>query len=102
MYRYTTPTLPVTITGLDFTDVSVFRIAIEQGNVELLKVVEADSPYVDAQNKTIYVPLTQEETASFKPGTVGIQARIKFTNNSVLATNMETLSMNDVLDEVII
>lgn len=102
MYRYTTPTLPVTISDLDFSDVSVFRIAIEQGNVEILKVIEADDPMVDAQHKTIYVPLTQEETAAFKDGTVEIQARIKFTNNNVLATEKATLSMRDVLDEVII
>lgn len=102
MYRYTTPTLPVTISDIDFADVSVFRIAIEQGNVELLKVIEADDPSVDAQHKTIYVPLTQEETAAFKDGTVAIQARIKFINNNVLATEKATLSMRDVLDEVII
>ena len=102
MYRYTTPTLPITIDGLDFDDVSLFRIAIEQGSTEILKVVNADDPSVDAQHKTIYVPLTQEETAGFKDGTVQIQARIKFTNNSVLATNKVALSVKDVLDEVII
>ena len=102
MYRYTTPTLPITIDGLDFDDVSLFRIAIEQGSTEILKVVNADDPSVDTQHKTIYVPLTQEETAGFKDGTVQIQARIKFTNNSVLATNKVSLSVRDVLDEVII
>ena len=102
MYRYTTPTLPITISDLDFADVDLFRIAIEQGNVEMLKVVEADDPSIDAEHKTIYVPLTQEETASFKDGTVQIQARVKFTNGSVLATNKVSLSVKDVLDEVII
>ena len=102
MYRYTTPTLPITIDGLDFDDVSLFRIAIEQGNTEILKVVNADDPSVDAQHKTIYIPLTQEETASFKDGMVQIQARIKFENNSVLATNKVSLPVKDVLDEVII
>jgi len=102
MYRYTTPTLPITIADLDFNDVDLFRIAIEQGQIEMLKVVEADDPSIDAQHKTIYVPLTQEETASFKDGMVQIQARIKFTNGSVLATNKVSLSVKDVLDEVII
>ena len=102
MYRYTTPTLPITISDLDFDDVSLFRIAIEQGNIEMLKIVNADDPSVDTEHKTIYVPLTQEETASFKDGMVQIQARIKFENNSVLATNMVSLPVKDVLDEVII
>lgn len=102
MYRYTTPTLPITISDIDFAEVSVFRIAIEQGNVELLKIVDADDPSVDAQHKTIYVPLTQEETAGFKDGTVAVQARLKFLNGSVLATDKVTMPMRDVLDEVII
>ena len=102
MYRYTTPTLPITISDLDFDDVSLFRIAIEQGNIEMLKIVNADDPSVDTEHKTIYVPLTQEETASFKDGMVQIQARIKFENNSVLATNKVSLPVKDVLDEVII
>lgn len=102
MYRYTTPTLPVTIDGIDFDDVILFRIAIEQGNVEMLKVVNADDPNVDAQHNTIYVPLTQEETATFHDGTVAIQARVKFDNGHVLATNKVSLSVKDVLDEVII
>ena len=102
MYRYTTPTLPVTISDIDFADVSVFRIAIEQGNVELLKVINADDPSVDAQHKTINVPLTQEETAAFKDGTVEIQARVKLNNSAVLATEKVTLPMRNVLDEVII
>ena len=102
MYRYTTPTLPITIADVDFDDVSLFRIAIEQGSVEMLKVVSADDPNVDAQHKTIYVPLTQEETAQFKDGMVQIQARVKFDNNAVLATNKVALPIKDVLDEVII
>ena len=102
MYRYTTPTLPVTIDDIDFDDVSVFRIAIEQDSVEMLKVIDIDDPSVDAQHKTVYVPLTQEETASLKAGMVEVQARIKFVNNSVMSTNKVKLSVNDVLDEVII
>ena len=103
MYRYTTPTLPVTRDGVDFDDVSVFRIAIEQGSTELLKVIDSDDPSVDAEHKTIYIPLTQEETASFKEGHhVQIQARIKYVNGTVLATNMVSIPVKNVLDEVII
>lgn len=102
MYRYTTPTLPITIDDIDFEDVTLFRVAIEQDDVELLKVINIDDPSVDAEHKTIYVSLTQEETASMDDGPVDVQARIKFTNGSVLATNKAALSMKDVLDEVII
>lgn len=56
MYRYTTPTLPITIEDIDFDDVVLFRIAIEQGNTEILKVVMPDDASVDAEHNTIYVP----------------------------------------------
>ena len=102
MYRYTTPTLPITISDLDFSTVSLFRVAIEQNGVEILKVINADDASVDAEHKTINVALTQEETASFKDGIVEIQVRAKLTGGSVLATKVAKLSVNDVLDEVII
>ena len=102
MYRYTTPTLPITIEDIDFTEVNVFRIAIEQGNIEMLKIINADDESVDAETNTIYVPLTQEETASFKEGSVYVQARIVFTAGAVMATAKAKVSVKDVLDEVIV
>lgn len=102
MYRYTTPTLPITIEDLDFEDVSLFRVAIEQGSVEMLKIVNIDDPSVDAEHKTIYIPLTQEETASFKNGMAQVQVRIVFNGGAVQATRKAKLSVNDVLDEVIV
>lgn len=102
MYRYTTPTIPITIEDLDFDDVARFRVAIEQGAVEMLKIVEVTSTAVDPETKTIYVPLTQEETAAFKDGMVEVQVRVVFTSGAVQATKKAKLSVHDVLDEVII
>lgn len=102
MYRYTTPTLPITIADIDFADVQLFRIAIEQGKTEILKIVDSDDESVDAETNTIYVPLTQEETAAFEKGNGYVQARVKFNSGSVLATNKAKVSVYDVLDEVII
>lgn len=101
MHRYTTPTIPITI-DVDFTSVDVFRIAIENKDTELLFVVPADDARVDAQHKTINIELTQEQTASFTEGYVLVQARIKYTNGKIQATDMEKLSVGQVLDEVII
>lgn len=102
MYRYTTPTIPITISDIDFADVNLFRVAIEQGNTEILKIINATDTSVDAENNTIYVPLTQEETARFKSGSGEIQVRVKFASGAVLATNKAKVSISDVLDEVII
>lgn len=102
MYRYTTPSLTLKLEGLDFDEVLLFRVAIEQKNIELLKVVEVSDPGVDAENSTIVVSLTQEETAQFKESPVEIQVRIKLTNGKVLATNKVKRMVSGVLDEVII
>lgn len=102
MYRYTTPTLPITIEGVNFAQVDHFRIAIEKGNTELLYVINANDERVDAQHKTINLALTQEETALFSEGYAQIQVRIRYTGGSVQATEIGSISINDVLDEVII
>ena len=102
MRRYTTPTLPLTIDDIDFSEVSVFRVSIEQDKIELLKVINGNDPHVDADHKTIYVPLTQEETASFCEGYVAIQVRFKYNNNSIDATDIVNEPIERVLDEVII
>lgn len=102
MYRYTTPTLPITIDGVNFADVDYFRIAIEKGNTELLYVINANDERVDAQHNTINLALTQEESALFSEGYAQIQARIRYTSGSVQATNIGSVSVKDVLDEVII
>lgn len=102
MYRYTTPTLPITIADLDFAEVRLFRIAIEQGKTEILKIVNVDDASVNPETNTIYVPLTQEETASFRKGISEVQVRVQFTSGAVMATNKARVSVYDVLDEVII
>lgn len=102
MYRYTTPTLTLKLEGLDFDEVLLFRVAIEQNKIELLKVVDVSDPGVDAETSTVVVSLTQEETAQFKESPVAIQVRVKLANGKVLATNKVKKMVSDVLDEVII
>lgn len=102
MYRYTTPTLPITIEGIDFSEVDYFRIAIERGDNELLFTVNANDESVDAETNTIYISLTQEQTAQFEEGYVRIQARIKYLSGVVQATQIAKVSVHGVLDEVVI
>ena len=45
MYRYTTPSLTLKLEGSDFDEVLLFRVAIEQKNIELLKVVEVSGRF---------------------------------------------------------
>ena len=103
MYRFTTPTLPITIEDIDFSLVNNFRIAIEQKSKEdKLFIVSASDARVDAENKTIYLSLTQEETADFNEGEAKLQVRIVYANGSVQATRKARITINDVIDEVIV
>ena len=103
MYRYTTPTIPISIEGLDFTLVNNFRIAIEQDDKEMyLFVVDADDPIVDASENTITLKLTQEQTAKIREGFARLQIRVVFNDGTVLATEKARLTINDVIDEVIV
>lgn len=102
MYRYTTPTLPIRIKDLDFSEVALFRIKIKRGEKSMLFVVDADDSCVDAEHNMIYLALTQEQTSELKEGRAWIQARIKYTSGAVQATPRASVTINDVLDEEII
>ena len=103
MYRYTTPTLPITISDVDFSEVSNFRIAIEQkGREDLLFIVDAADARVDAEHKTINLALTQEQTASLAAGYAHLQVRIVYSSGAVQATPKVQVTVKDVIDEVIV
>lgn len=103
MYRYTTPTLPIKLKSVDFSLVDKFRIALKEKDKEhLLFIVDADDEIVDAQNKTIFLELTQEETASLQVGDMHLQIRIIYRSGKVQATRKEKITVEDVYDKVIV
>ena len=107
MYTYTTPTIPCTITGAsNWEHVSFVRLAIKGQCVKLIKEIPISDITVttedDEQTATFSVDLTQEETAQLKSGVLGIQARIKYDDDSVLATNSVGKRLDDVIDKVVI
>lgn len=103
MYRYTTPTLPLTIKDVDFSLVDNFRIAFKPECEEhLLFIVDAEDPIVDAEHRTINLELTQEQTASLEEGKAKIQFRIVYKNGKVGATNKAEITIKDVYDKEII
>ncbi len=102
MYRYTTPTIPITLDTVDFTEVDFFRVTIEKGDIDWTFVIQPDDDAVDEETNTIYLALTQEQTAQLSAGFAKLQVRIKYNSGGVQATNIAKVSINDVLDEVII
>jgi hypothetical protein len=99
MYTYTTPTITCTLAGVEFGQVDVVRIAIK-GKCEVLRIVPAAD--IDAETGELSVKLTQEETASIGCGQISIQARVRYIDGTVQATNKVLSEMCDVIDKVVI
>lgn len=99
MYEYTTPTIPCTLEGVDFSQVDFIRLAFE-GKTKLVKQVAIDD--IDTEAGTFSVKLTQEETANIGVGAMDIQARIHYTDGTVEATAKIPAKMEEVIDKVVI
>lgn len=100
MYTYTTPTITCTLTGLEFSQVDYVRIAIESKGYSLVRVVPAAD--IDTETGNTAIELTQEETAALGKGQVAIQARVRYLDGTVQATNKVLKDMYTVLDEAVI
>ena len=102
LYRGTTPTIILHVTNEDFNmaNISECHVTIQNDNGTNKKVFE--NPTIDAEEKTITVPLTQEDTLSFKYGNINIQARVKLISGSVIASPIITTNMNRILEETIL
>lgn len=78
--------VPFTLTSngqaLDLTAISLIEFCLGNLTKNYPEVVTYDQ-----SSGKFYIPLTQQETFNFKPdGTEYVQARIKFTDNTVIAT----------------
>ena len=100
MYTYTTPTITCTLTGIEFDQLDYVRIAVESKRFEIVREVPASD--IDAETGVTSIKLTQEETARLGNGQVKIQARVRYLDGTVQATNKVPRDMDKVLDEVVI
>ena len=100
MYTYTTPTIPCVLDGVDFSQVDYVRIAVESKKSEIVRVVPVSD--IDTETGETSIKLTQEETAALGKGQIAIQARVRYLDGTVQATNKVLRDMNDVLDKVVI
>ena len=100
MYTYTTPTITCTLEGVEWSQVDYVRIAVESKKFELVRVVPVAD--IDTETGDTSIVLTQEETAQLGKGQVAIQARVRYADGTVQATNKVLKDMRDVLDKVVI
>lgn len=96
MRRGTTPTLTITVTGMDVTDLKTIKVTFKQGNIELTKAT--DDVTIDAENNAISVPLTQEDTLKFGSGAVNVQIRGLLADGvTAIASGIKSFSMDKIL-----
>lgn len=100
MYTYTTPTITCTLDGVEFDQVDCVRIAVKSKSSSVIKVVPVAD--IDTATGNATVTLSQDETAALGAGQISIQARIRYKDGTVQATNKVFKDMDDVLDKVVI
>jgi hypothetical protein len=97
MRRGTTPTLQITVTGLSEIEIQNLYLTLEQQGVVIEKT-EAD---VSIDSEVISATLTQEETLSLTAKMdVAMQLRVLSTNNTAYASNIVTVPVEAILEEI--
>lgn len=83
MIRYTTPTIPLVIEGVDLTGadeiIASFRQMIGRSMSSNEVDIDGLTPVLDGKgNSVIEVPLSQMQTGRFRPGTIQVQVNYRF------------------------
>lgn len=99
MFTYTTPTITIKLTNVEFSYVDYVRIAIKgDKSIVVREVPVAD---IDTSTGVTSIKLTQEETAALGAGLLVIQGRAHYTDGTVEATNKFNMHLQNIIDEVI-
>ena len=95
MTRGTTPTLTFSFgDDIDMSLIDYAELTINQkGKNKIIKRLIKDTEKVEFS-----VFLSEKETLSLEAGKCQIQVKIKLTDNGIVASSIETLSVNDILN----
>lgn len=98
MIPYTTPTLELTIDGVDLTGLTSF-VTLVQGETAL--TIEDPPATYDGHRTTLAVTLTQAQTALFERGAADVQVNWLDAGGSRAATVVQTVRVGtQLLQEV--
>lgn len=98
MRRGTTPTIVISIKGIEMSDIAEWYVTVAQDNVQITKSNED----IEIEDNIIKMPLTQLETMQFKSGEVSVQIRAKTTEDLLIASGIKTIDIDRILyNEVI-
>jgi len=98
MRRGTTPTIVISIKGIEMSDIAEWYVTVAQDNVQITK----SNAELEIEDNLIKMPLTQLETMQFKSGEVSVQIRAKTTEDLLIASGIKTIDIDRILyNEVI-
>lgn len=99
MKRFTTPTITLTVEGIDLTKYKLY-VTFKQGYIKFTKTDVTAS--ADNGNTVITVNLTQEETGKLKKGSCKVQINWMDDNGRRNAVDIGVIEVDEnLLDEVI-
>ena len=101
MYRGTTPTIVLNVTGENFTGDTVY-VTLQQENHKITKTGADLNITPDGDDATIEVFFTQEETLSFRRGTGLIQIRWIAADGTAAASPIKKVDIDPILQEGVI
>lgn len=103
IYRGTTPTVILELGNIEseaLANVIVCHLTMENDSGK--NQIVFDSPTIDAENKTISVELTQQDTRTFDYGYLNVQARMKLQNGRIYPTEIVQMIVKKCLEETIL
>lgn len=103
MYRATTPTHTFKL-PIETNTCSEILVSYKQKDIALDKHYQ-DNLLPDGMTlngKNVIIVLTQEETSSFKEGTVMVQVRVLTNAGAVMASQIFKLFVTDVINEEVL
>lgn len=100
MQRGTTPTLEIKLTGIEVAELESIYITLSQHKKQVTK--ETQDITIDELNNTLYALLSQEDTLSLARGYVYIQMRAVTKNGLAVASEMQMITMEEILKEGVI
>ncbi len=100
MRRGTTPTITFKInTELDLSDVAECWITLKDNLGAKEKTYTINDIFIDPEEKTIDIPMSQEDTLLFNTGAINIQIRLKMNDDMAYASEIKQIKMQGILKD---
>lgn len=98
MYRGTTPTITMNLSGVLVSEISYGVMTVKADGVEIEKDTDGGLSF-DSETNAAIANLTQQETLQFTAGSARVQLRARLNSGKVVATNIILLDVADILKD---